>query len=85
MINDGFKGRILKDSSAGTSLRTRRSFMIRTCACPTGTAQAILPPPNVTTSLLSITGVAPPGVTSLPKPRRMPLICNSPTRTPRSE
>jgi hypothetical protein len=44
--DDGFKGRILKDSSEDTSQWTRRSFMTRMYVRPTGTPLAILLPPD---------------------------------------
>jgi len=43
-LDDGFKGRILKDSSEDTSQKTRRSFMTRMYVFPTGTLANQLPP-----------------------------------------
>jgi hypothetical protein len=64
-LDDGFKGRTLKDSSEDTSQRTRRSFMTRMYVCPTGTPLAILLPPDVITRFLPII-CAVLGVTSFP-------------------
>jgi hypothetical protein len=64
-VDDGCKGRTLKDSGGDTSPRTRRSFMTRMYACPTGTPLAIRLPPDVITRFLPISCAA-PGVTSFP-------------------
>src|SRR5258708_1681097 len=64
-LDNGFKGRILKDSSVDTSQRTRRSFMTRMYVCPTGTPPAMLLPPNVIALFLLISCAA-LGVTNFP-------------------